>query len=281
MDAIATSSAVSSFLERWKGNSGSERSNFQSFMRDLCTLLDLPLPDPGEGDTSQNSYVFERFIASPRVDGNTESRYIDLYRRDCFVLEGKQTGKQLASRSHQNAINAAVAQAELYIRGLPFEEVEHGRPPFIVIVDLGNAIYTYSEFTRTGGNYVPFPDPRHFEIRLDDLHKPEIQHRLRKLWLDPDKLDPSKHAAKVTREVSTKLAELARSLERSGYDVERVASFLKRCLFTMFAEDVELLPRESFQNLLVDIKDRNQFQEAGFTNAVSTTDVGVTRNIKL
>ncbi|PPI78491.1 class I SAM-dependent DNA methyltransferase [Marinobacter flavimaris] len=257
MDAIATSSAVSSFLERWKGNSGSERSNFQSFMRDLCTLLDLPLPDPGEGDTSQNSYVFERFIASPRVDGNTESRYIDLYRRDCFVLEGKQTGKQLASRSHQNAINAAVAQAERYIRGLPVEEVEHGRPPFIVIVDVGNAIYTYSEFTRTGGNYVPFPDPRHFEIRLDDLHKPEIQHRLRQLWLDPDKLDPSKHAAKVTREVSTKLAELARSLERSGYDVERVASFLKRCLFTMFAEDVELLPRESFQNLLVDIKDRN------------------------
>ncbi|PPI83055.1 SAM-dependent methyltransferase [Marinobacter maroccanus] len=257
MDAIATSSAVSSFLERWKGNSGSERSNFQSFMRDLCTLLDLPLPDPGEGDTSQNSYVFERFIASPRVDGNTESRYIDLYRRDCFVLEGKQTGKQLASRSHQNAINAAVAQAERYIRGLPFEEVEHGRPPFIVIVDVGNAIYTYSEFTRTGGNYVPFPDPRHFEIRLDDLHKPEIQHRLRQLWLDPDKLDPSKHAAKVTREVSTKLAELARSLERSGYDVERVASFLKRCLFTMFAEDVELLPRESFQSLLVDIKDRN------------------------
>ena len=257
MDAIATSSAVSSFLERWKGNSGSERSNFQSFMRDLCTLLDLPLPDPGEGDTSQNSYIFERFIASPRVDGNTESRYIDLYRRDCFVLEGKQTGKQLASRSHQNAINAAVAQAERYIRGLPFEEVEHGRPPFIVIVDVGNAIYTYSEFTRTGGNYVPFPDPRHFEIRLDDLHKPEIQHRLRQLWLDPDKLDPSKHAAKVTREVSTKLAELARSLERSGYDVERVASFLKRCLFTMFAEDVELLPRESFQNLLVDIKDRN------------------------
>lgn len=257
MDAIADPTAVDSFLKRWKGNSGSERSNFQSFMRDLCTLLDLPLPDPGEGDTSQNSYVFERFIASPRVDGNTESRYIDLYRRDSFVLEGKQTGKQLASRSHQNAINAAVAQAERYIRGLPFKEVEHGRPPFIVIVDVGNAIYTYSEFTRTGGNYVPFPDPRHFEIRLADLHKPEIQHRLRQLWLDPDKLDPSKHAAKVTREVSTKLAELAKSLERSGYDVERVASFLKRCLFTMFAEDVELLPKESFQNLLADIKNRN------------------------
>ena len=254
---IAAPSAVDEFLKRWKGNTGSERANFQSFMRDLCTLLDLPHPDPGEGDTSQNAYVFERFIASARVDGNTDNRYIDLYRRDCFVLEGKQTGKELASRSQQNAVNAAVAQAERYIRGLPQEEVEHGRPPFIVIVDVGNAIYTYSEFSRTGGNYVPFPDPRHYEIRLDDLHKPDVQHRLRQLWLEPDQLDPSKHAARVTREVSTKLAELAKSLERSGYDVERVASFLKRCLFTMFAEDVELLPKASFQNLLIDIKDRN------------------------
>jgi hypothetical protein len=254
---IADPSAVDEFLKRWKGNTGSERANFQSFMRDLCTLLDLPHPDPGEGDTTQNAYVFERFIASARVDGNTDNRYIDLYRRDCFVLEGKQTGKELASRSQQNAVNAAVAQAERYIRGLPQEEVEHGRPPFIVIVDVGNAIYTYSEFSRTGGNYVPFPDPRHYEIRLDDLHKPDVQHRLRQLWLEPDQLDPSKHAARVTREVSTKLAELAKSLEHNGYDVERVASFLKRCLFTMFAEDVELLPKASFQNLLIDIKDKN------------------------
>ena len=257
MEAIADPSAVNDFLKRWKGNSGSERSNFQSFMRDLCTLLDLSHPVPGESDTSKNAYVFERFIASPRVDGNTDNRYIDLYRRDCFVLEGKQTGKTLATQSHHNAINAAVAQAERYIRGLPKEEVEHGRPPFIVVVDVGNAIYIYSEFTRTGGNYVPFPDPRHYEIRLDDLHKPVVQHRLRQLWLEPDKLDPSKHAAKVTRQVSAKLAELAKSLEHSGYDVERVASFLKRCLFTMFAEDVELLPKSSFHDLLVDIKDKN------------------------
>ena len=257
MEVIADPIAVDDFLNRWKGNSGSERSNFQSFMRDLCTLLELPLPEPGEGDTSKNSYVFERFIASARVDGNTDNRFIDLYRRDCFILEGKQTGKELASLSHQNAINAAVAQAERYIRGLPQSEVEHGRPPFIVVVDVGNAIYTFSEFTRTGGNYVPFPDPRSYEIRLDDLHDPEIQARLRLLWLDPGKLDPSKRAAFVTKQVSAKLAELAKSLEQSGYDVERVASFLKRCLFTMFAEDVELLPESSFHDLLVDVKDRN------------------------
>jgi len=76
LEPIADPSAVTDFLKRWKDSSGSERSNFQSFMRDLCTLLDLPHPFPGEGDTSQNSYVFERFIASARVDGNTDNRYI-------------------------------------------------------------------------------------------------------------------------------------------------------------------------------------------------------------
>lgn len=265
MDAIATPAAVKDFLKRWKGNTGSEKSNFQSFIGDLCTLLELPQPNPGEGDNKKNAYIFERFIAPQRADSTTEKRFIDLYKRNHFVLEGKQTNKELASKTHQNAINAAVAQAERYVRGLPANEVEEGRPPFIIVVDVGNAIYTYSEFTRTGGNYVAFPDPRHHEIRLDDLHKPEIQHRLRTLWLDPLSLDPSKHTAKVTRQVSTKLAELAKSLEASGHSVERVASFLKRCLFTMFAEDVDLLPKESFYSLLVDIKSRNP---EAFTHAV-------------
>ncbi|WP_216601605.1 type IIL restriction-modification enzyme MmeI [Vreelandella azerica] len=172
------------------------------------------------------------------------------------MLEGKQTGRALETQSQQNAVNAAVSQAERYVRGLPLSEVPNGRPPFVVVVDVGNAIYLFSEFSRTGGNYVAYPDPRRYAIRLDDLHDQEVQDRLRCLWLAPDSLDPSKHAARVTKQVSATLAELAKSLEKD-YEVERVANFLKRCLFTMFAEDVELLPAGMFYDLLVDIKGRN------------------------
>jgi hypothetical protein len=85
---------------------------------------------------------------------------------------------------------------------------------------------------------------------MEDLRDPDIQQRLRFLWHNPAGLDPSKYTAQVTRQISAKLAELARSLEQQGYEVQRVAHFLKRCLFTMFSEDVDLLPRESFTKLL-------------------------------
>jgi len=148
---------------------------------------------------------------------------------------------------------AAQNQADQYVRALPGPE---GRPPFIVVTDVGRSLELYSEFTRSGGTYVPFPDPAHHRVTLEDLREPEIQRRLRLLWLDPESLDPSKVAAKVTRQVSAKLAELARALEGRGYTPDRVAHFLKRCLFTMFSEDVELLPRDSFTTLLEHLKDK-------------------------
>ena len=43
-DPVADTAAVTEFVARWKGSDGSERSNFQNFMRDLCDLLQLPRP---------------------------------------------------------------------------------------------------------------------------------------------------------------------------------------------------------------------------------------------
>jgi hypothetical protein len=39
-------------------------------------------------------------------------------------------------------------------------------------------------------------------------------------------------------------------LEHTGQPSETVAAFLMRCLFTMFSEDVGLLPTDSFKSLL-------------------------------
>jgi len=51
-----------------------------------------------------------------------------------------------------------------------------------------------------------------------------------------------RRTARATREIAVRLARVAQSLE-GNYAPERVAAFLSRCLFSMFAEDVGLLPK--------------------------------------
>ena len=170
---------------------------------------------------------------------------MNCYRRGAFVLESKklkpgaqaQHGK--TTKGFDDALMRARAQAEAYARALPAAE---GRPPFVVVVDIGHVIELYAEFTRSGGTYTPFPDPTSHRIRLQDLAKPEVLARLAQLWADPMALDPARVNARVTRAVAVQLAEVAKSLEAAGHLPELVAGFLTRCLFCMFAEDVGLLP---------------------------------------
>ncbi len=145
----------------------------------------------------------------------------------------------------------ARGQAENYARALPAEE---GRPPFLITIDVGHRIELFAEFTRSGATYTPFPDPRSHRIRLADLRDEAIRARLRAVWLDPLSLDPSRASAKATREIAGKLAGIAKALESAGHDAERVAGFLTRCLFSMFAEDVGLLPKNAFSDLLASLQ---------------------------
>jgi len=138
-------------------------------------------------------------------------------------------------------------QAEQYARALPAEE---GLPPFVVVTDVGRSIELYAEFSCTGATYIPYPDPRTHRIRLDDLRREDVRETLRAVWGDPQSLDPTRLSANVTRDIARQLALLAKSLEADGQSPQAVAAFLMRCLFTMFAEDIGLLPERSFTALL-------------------------------
>jgi hypothetical protein len=143
-------------------------------------------------------------------------------------------------------------QAEQYAKALPVSE---GWPPFLIVCDVGHCFEIYADFTGQGKNYAQFPDRQGFRIYLDELRQDDVRVRLRQIWLDPHKLDPAKIAAKATREVAERLAKASKHLEEKKYAPETVALFLMRCLFTMFAEDVDLLPRDSFRDILSRCKD--------------------------
>ena len=244
----APTDPVESFIARWQGVSASELATAQSFTIELCRLLDLPEPHHAQ------DYMFERPVSFRHGDGGSSAGRIDCYKRGCFVLEAKKLkgvgahGTPTApQRSYDDALLRARSQAENYARALPAGE---GRPPFLIVVDVGKVIELYAEFTRSGATYVPFPDPRSHRIRLADLRDPAIRARLAAVWRDPLSLDPTRHAARVTREIAGHLAALAKLLEAGGHAPETVAGFLTRCLFSMFAEDVGLIPKGGFTGLL-------------------------------
>ncbi|TXT30505.1 MAG: hypothetical protein FD131_1668 [Rhodocyclaceae bacterium] len=230
---------IDTFLARWRAAGGSERANYQLFIADLCALLEVDPPQPANEDTRDNPYVFERRVIFHHGDGSTSNGFIDCYKRGSFIGEAKKIRAGSETRQFDDALLRARGQAENYARHLPADE---GRPPFLVVLDVGNVIELYAEFTCTGGSYTPFPDPRSHRIRLDDLSKPEIRARLKAVWHDPHSLDPARRTARATREIAVRLARVAQSLE-GKYQPERVAAFLSRCLFSMFAEDVGLLPK--------------------------------------
>jgi len=170
------SARVDAFIARWRQATGSELANYQLFLTELIGLLDLPPPDPAQAEASENAYCFERKVVFYHPDGSTSLGRIDLYRRGCCVLEAKQSGLVTQTTAWDAAMLRARAQASNYARSLPADE---GRPPFVLVTDVGKHIGVYADFTRSGANYIPYPDALSHRIYLEDLRRPECRQRLR------------------------------------------------------------------------------------------------------
>jgi len=120
------------------------------------------------------------------------TKFIDLYKRGCFVLESKKYDDQQAESNElallveeptagkknkiirgterwDDAMLRAFLQAERYAHHLPNDEPA---PVFLIIVDVGHVIELYADFSQKGRNYVAFPDSRSHRIPLADLAKP-------------------------------------------------------------------------------------------------------------
>ncbi|MFN4158878.1 MAG: class I SAM-dependent DNA methyltransferase [Gemmobacter sp.] len=262
---------IDDFITRWKLSGGSERANFQTFAHELTELLGVPGPAPAQDSTRKNSYCFEHSVTFLHTGAQSRG-FIDLYRAGHFVMEAKQgTGGDApgdgaqpsllpdppapvrkghgtrGTRRWDDTMLRARAQADGYARAVARDD---GWPPFLLVVDVGHVIEVYADFSGQGQGYTQYPDGSRYRITMDDLRDDKTRERLRLIWTDPQALDPSRISAQVTREVADRLAALGRSFEGQGHEPEAVARFLMRCLFTMFAEDVDLIPRRSFSDLL-------------------------------
>jgi len=283
---------IEEFITRWATSGGSERANFQTFAIELCALLGVPPPDPATQDSAGDAYRFEHPVTFIHTDSQSHG-FIDLYRAGHFVMEAKQgtnapapaaaslppertktkrTGHGRRGTAHYaTAMIGARNQADTYARAVSRDD---GWPPFLLVVDVGHVIEVYADFSGQGQGYTQFPDRRRYRIPLDGMRDAEIRERLALIWTSPHTLDPARTAARVTRAVADRLATLGRALEAWGHAPDAVAHFLMRCLFTMFAEDVNLIPKGSFTELLHRLRDRPEHAAPSFRALWDTMNTG-------
>ena len=210
----------SEFAAKWKGSTLTERAASQSHFINLCAMLDVP--GPTEADPKGEWYAFERGAA--KTGGG--SGWADVWRRGHFGWEYKGKKKDLG---------AAYRQLLQYREALE-------SPPLLVVCDL-ERFEVHTNFTGTVKQIHAFT--------LDDLARDPAEplRILRAVMENPEALRPTRTRHEITEEAARQFADLAHTLRKREPDPHRVAHFLNKLLFAMFAEDAGLLPKDLVKRL--------------------------------
>jgi len=207
------------FTAKWSRSTLKERSAAQEHFIDLCRLLDEPTP--AEADPHGEWFCFER---GAKKTGGGEG-WADVWRRHCFAWEYKGKHKDLT---------VAFAQLQRYAIALE-------NPPLLVVSDM-DRIEIHTNFTNTV--------PEIHIIPVADLSHGENLAILKSLFSDPESLRPGKTKTAITEEAAQRFAALAQVMRERGGEPQRVAHFLNRVLFCLFAQDAKLLPVHLVEQVL-------------------------------
>jgi len=206
------------FIDKWSRREGTERQTAQEHFIDLCHVLAEPTPNEAD---DPDAYSFEKGVS--KIDGS--AGFADVWKRGCFGWEYKKDRANL-DRAYQ--------QLQLYSVALE-------NPPLLIVSDT-KRFRIYTNWTNT-------VQEKH-EFALQDLAHTETRELLRDAFRNPEKLKPAKTREQVTKEAAKDFSTIAERLRMAGHAPEKVAHFLNRLVFCLFAEDVGLLQDDLFKRLL-------------------------------
>ncbi len=210
---------VAEFVAKWRKVELKERSAAQEHFLDLCRLVGHPTP--AEADPTGTDFCFEKGAAK---HGGGDG-FADVWKRGFFGWEYKGRHKDLT---------AAFDQLLLYKDAL-------ANPPLLVVCDL-DRIVVRTNFTGTV--------PATHEILLEQFGEPRSLEILHHVFFDPERLKPGKTSEAITQDAADQFAGIAASMRGRGLDSGRVAHFLDRIVFCLFAEDIGLLPDMVFSRIV-------------------------------
>ncbi|MBK8911832.1 MAG: class I SAM-dependent DNA methyltransferase [Chlorobi bacterium] len=204
------------FVHKWKKSTLTERSASQPHFIDICQMIGHPTP--ADVDAHGESFTFEKGIGK-QIGGKG---FADVWKRGFFGWEYKGKHKDL---------DAAYNQLLNYREALQ-------NPPLLVVSDM-NRIVIHTNFTNTVKRVI--------ELGPDDLLTPDGMRTLRRIFEEPESFKAEQTTEAVTAEAAKQFAVLSDMLRKAGSDPHTAAHFLIRLLFSLFAEDVGLLPNETLK----------------------------------
>lgn len=203
------------FIAKWKRSNLSEMSAYQQHFLDLCDVLGEK--KPADVDPDGTWYTFQKGVTTTE----DAKGWADVWLRNRFGLEYKGKHKDL---------KAAYQQLLKYREALE-------NPPLLIVCDL-DRFEIHTNFTGTAKQV--------YELELDDLIDPKKLQLLRDAFKNPEALKPGKTQKQVTEEVAETFAKIADGMRARHIDPHKAGHFLMKLMFCMFAEDIELLPRDLF-----------------------------------
>ena len=222
------------FVRKWSGATGNERKLYQQHFLDLCELVGHP--KPADDDPTGAWFTFEAGVT--KAGGG--QGFADVWKKGFFAWEYK---------GHHADLTKAYQQLLQYKDSL-------FNPPLLVVSDI-HRILIHTNFTNTPKRIV--------ELGLDDLLTPTGLAHLRAVFFAPESFRADKTTEQVTREAAEQFSRLAALLHLQGHAPERVAHFLIRLLFCLFAEDISLLPDRLFTRLV----DRGRLHPDAFNHQLA------------
>ena len=173
-----------------------------------------------DADPTGEVYAFER--GATKTTGG--EGWADVWKRGCFAWEYKGKRKDL---------KAAYAQLQQYAVALE-------NPPLLVVCDM-ETFEIHTNWTNT----------------VHEVHGSASRSCARRTprpaeggFQRPRAAEAGADAPGLTEQAAREFAGLAQRLRAAGHDPQRVAHFVNRLVFCMFAEDVGLLPGKMFQRML-------------------------------